>query len=77
MCLQRLPRAASGPWDWLAGVARQKDNDFTVYAQSQEGDLLIITVYTCQQQQQSEKFTISILNPTNVSCRPKNLEFLT
>jgi hypothetical protein len=36
----------------LAGVARQIYSEYTMYAQSQEGSLPIITVYTCQQQQQ-------------------------
>ena len=35
----------------LAGVARQKYSEYTMYAQSQEGSRPIITVYTCQQQQ--------------------------
>jgi hypothetical protein len=41
----------------LAGVARHEYSEYTMYAQSQEGSRPIITVYTCQQQQQSEKFT--------------------
>jgi len=40
----------------LAGDARQKYSEYTMYAQLQEGSLPIVTVYTCQQQQ-SETFT--------------------
>jgi hypothetical protein len=51
----REPRQGLG--GELAGVARQKYNEYTMYTQSQDGSRPIVTVYTCQQQL-SEKFTI-------------------